>query len=155
MLAATIVSLLVLAILNLAILPTFNVFNFSGARAGTNNCLLDNQNRRGSPLLVSLETCLLQLNVSRRVALMTQPPKVMIFCVASRRALFWVLFSIPFTLPHLRILLGGITLISTSTLTIRSSMWFLIHHVPGILKQPSVRSKLASWRCTLGYLVTD
>ena len=66
MLAATIVSLLVLAILNLAILPTFNV-NFSGARAGTNNCLLDNQNRRGSPLLVSLETCLPQLNVSRRV----------------------------------------------------------------------------------------
>ena len=36
MLAATIVFLLVLAILNLAILPTFNVFNFSGARAGTN-----------------------------------------------------------------------------------------------------------------------
>ena len=67
MLAATIVSLLVLAILNLAILPTFNVFNFSGARAGTNNCLLDNQNWRGSPLLVSLETCLPQLNVSRRV----------------------------------------------------------------------------------------
>ena len=67
MLAATIVSLLVLAILILAILPTFNVFNFSGARAGTNNCLLDNQNRRGSPLLVSWETCLPQLNVSRRV----------------------------------------------------------------------------------------